>query len=58
MPRKNRLERAEYLRNWRENAVKRRVCVRCGTPLIEHEGKCCANCTSRNMRNLIQFARG
>ncbi len=58
MPYKNINRRVEYSRNWRKEAVEKRLCRRCGIKLLEDEGKCCCNCSSKINRNLISIARG
>ncbi len=57
MPYKDINRRVEYSRNWRRNAIEKRLCMRCGIKLLEYEGKCCVNCSSKINRNFILIAR-
>lgn len=58
MPFKNKGDKAEYMKRLRERWEKGRICVRCGTPLIDSEGKCCVNCTSWLIKNMVSLKRG
>lgn len=52
-----RMERMEYNREWRVRAINLRKCMRCGLDLLEGEGRCCCNCSSKITRNLISIGR-
>ena len=59
--RKRWLERPRYLakeaNQWRQRMKDKQRCSRCGTPLLEGEGICCVNCSSKTIRNLMAIAR-
>ena len=57
MPFKDRQKTIESAHKWRERATERGLCMRCGVKLVEGEGKCCVNCSSKTTRNLIAIAR-
>ena len=57
MPYKDRQKRIEYSKRWRSQAVEKGLCMRCGIELIEGEGKCCVNCSSKTTRNLMEIGR-
>ena len=57
MPFKDKERRIQYNKDWRKSAIKNRKCERCGIELIEGEGRCCSNCSSKVTRNLVSIAR-
>ena len=53
MPYKDRMKKILYDREWRKRQIENHCCMRCGAKLIEGEGKCCFNCSSKDTRQLI-----
>ena len=57
MPFKDKEYKRLYDKEWRQRAIENRQCMRCGIQLLEGEGKCCVNCSSKTTRNFVSIAR-
>ena len=57
MPYKDNEKQKQYLKDWRIRCAEARRCVRCGLSLVEGEGKCCTNCSSRTTQAQVSLNR-
>ncbi len=57
MPYKDNEMKKQNHRDWRRRCREARRCIRCGINLIDGEGLCCVNCSTRNIRQLVTLSR-